>query len=194
MRATLNFIVQVEDSYNNYIDLGDDARLSVNNSIESVKHINRVGKVISAPKGTVVKEGDFVLFHHNICRESWGLKSKRKKSPFSLFDKVFFVPPTEIFMYKKSDSDEWSALSPFVFIKPIPSSVVTLSNGLKVKEESYKGMRPLEGLVAYPNSALIDMGVSKGDTVAFQENSEHEYEILGEIFYKMRNPDILAVL
>lgn len=194
MKATIYFLVRVEDSYNNYVELDDGTRLSTNNSIDSVEHINRVGKVIDAPKGTIVEEGDFLLFHHNICRESWGAKGKKRPSVFAISDNEFFIPVTEIFMYMKKDEDKWTALAPYVFIKPIPAEIISLPNGLKVKEEDYKGMKELVGEVAYPNKQLLDMGVKEGDIIAFQQDSEHEYELKGNTYYKMQNRDILAIL
>tara|TARA_R110002073_G_scaffold332814_1_gene519384 strand:+ start:2329 stop:2913 length:585 start_codon:yes stop_codon:yes gene_type:complete len=194
MKATIYFLVRVEDSYNNYVELDNGVKLSTNNSIDSVQHINRVGKVISAPKGTIVDEGDFILFHHNICRESWGNKSKRRSSVFAISDNEYFVPIPEIFMYMKEGTDKWKAIAPFVFIKPIPAEKIKLKNGLEVTEESYNGMKPLMGKVAYVNKELEEKGVNEGDIIAFQQDSEHEYKIKDEIFYKMKNKDILAIL
>lgn len=194
MKSTIYFLVQVEDSYNNYVELDNGVKLSTNNSIDSVEHINRVGKVISSPKGTIVNEGDFLLFHHNICRESWGAKGKKRHSIFAVDSHTFFVPITEIFMYMKEVDKDWTALAPYVFIKPIPAEVITLPNGLKVDEDSYRGMKPLVGEVAYSNQELIDKGVKEGDIIAFEQDSEHEYKIKGKTYYKMRTQDILAVL
>tara|TARA_R110002074_G_scaffold189465_6_gene355283 strand:- start:16528 stop:17112 length:585 start_codon:yes stop_codon:yes gene_type:complete len=194
MKATIYFLVRVEDSYNNYVELDNGVKLSTNNSIDSVQHINRVGKVISAPKGTIVDEGDFILFHHNICRESWGNKSKRRSSVFAISDNEYFVPIPEIFMYMKEGTEKWKAIAPFVFIKPIPAEKIKLKNGLEVTEESYNGMKPLMGKVAYVNKELEEKGVNEGDIIAFQQYSEHEYKIKDEIFYKMKNKDILAIL
>jgi len=194
MKSTIYFLVRVEDSYNNYVELDNGTKFSTNNSIDSVEHVNRVGKVIDAPKGVIVDKGDFLLFHHNICRQSWGAKGKKRPSVFAMDENVFFVPVTEIFMYMKEGEDKWNALAPFVFIEPIPAGTIKLSNGLEVEEDSYRGMKPLIGKVAYPNQQLIDKGVKEGDTIAFQENSEHEYELKGKTYYKMRNQDILATL
>jgi len=194
MKATIYFLVRVEDSYNNYVEMDNGVKLSTNNSIDSVQHINRVGKVIDAPKGAIVEEGDMLLFHHNICREAWGLKKKKRASVFSISDNEFFIPVTEIFMYMKKGEDKWRAIAPFVFVEPIPAETIQLPNGLTVEEESYKGMKPLVGRLAYSNPQLENLGAKEGDIVAFQQYSEHEYEIKGKLYYKMRNPDVLAVL
>ena len=194
MKSTIYFIVQVEDSYNNYIELDNGVKLSTNNSIDSVEHINRVGKIISSPKGTIATEGDLLLFHHNICRESYGKQGKKRNSVFAISDSIFFVPTTEVFMYMKEGHNDWSALSPFVFIQPILAGKKTLQNGLEVKEEDFKGMKPLIGIASYPNQELINKGVRRGDIIAFQQDSEHEYKIKGKTYYKMKNSDILAII
>ena len=194
MKAILYFLVKVENGYNNQVELSNGLKMTVNNSIESVENINRTGEIISAPKGTIVNKGDQLLFHHNICRESFGYKSKRRKSSFLVRDNIYYVPATEVFMLKRKDSKQWEAIDPYVFIKPIKAEVKTLSNGLKVKEDDYKGMKDLVGTVAFPNKVLEYQGVNKGDTVAFREYSQHEFSIDGEIYYKMKTQDILGVI
>mgnify|MGYP000206339824 CR=1 FL=1 len=54
---TVNYIiVEVEEAYNNKLD-----GIIINNSIENVGNINRVAKVVSAPKFTVLNKGDEVI-------------------------------------------------------------------------------------------------------------------------------------
>lgn len=194
MRSTIFFLVEVEQSYNNYIEFCDGTEFAVNNSIDDVESINRVGKIIDAPKGTSAKKGDLLLFHHNICRDCWGLKSKKRTSAFCVKGNVYYIPFTEIFMIMRQGSTEWEAIDPVVFVEPIPAETEILPNGLEIKEVSYKGMKPLVGKMAFPNKTLLDKGVKKGDTVIFQQDSEHEYKIKGGIYYKMKTQDILAII
>ena len=191
MKATLYFLVKVLDDYNDSVEMSDGTKLAVNNSIDSVEHINRVGKLIDAPKGSIVNKGDLLLFHHNICRQAWGLKGKKRKSDFHVRDQIFYVPVTEIFMYMPDS--EWIAIDPFVFVKPLKAKMKTLSNGLVVEEDSYEGMKDLVGEMAYPNKELVEQGVVKGDLVAFQQDSQHKYTLKGEIYYRMKTQDILGV-
>ena len=193
MKATLYFLVEVDNDYNNYIEMANGQKLKVNDSIDSVENVNRIGKLISAPKGTIVQPGDFILFHHNICRKSWGLKGKLRKSVFNVRGNIYYVPVTEIFMYRKPEDDDWRAIHPFTFVKPIEAKMEVLPNGLEVMEETYKNMKDLVGTMWYPNKELEEMGVKRGDTIAFEEYSQHEFEINGEIYYKMRTSDVLGV-
>lgn len=194
MKATFYFVVEVKDSYNNYIKLENGLEVMVNNTIDSVEHINRVGKVISAPRGTKSSPGDMILFHHNICRDAWGFKGTKRTSMFQISPNHYFVPIPEIFMIKRADSDSWEALDPFVFIKPIPAPVHKLPNGLEVIQNDYKGMDEAVGEVAFVNKTLEMQGVKNGDLITFEEYSQHEYIIDGELYYKMRTSDILAVV
>jgi co-chaperonin GroES (HSP10) len=194
MKATIFFLVEVKDHYNNYVEFQDGTLFAENNSIDSVEHINRVGKVIGAPKGAIVSPGDMLLFHHNICRATYGVKGKRRFSTFLVTGDVFFIPVTEAFMYMKKGETEWRAVDPFVFVEPIPSETITLPNGFEAEEENHNGMKPLVGRMAFPNQELLSMGVNVGDEIAFLEWSEHEYKINDKIYYKMRTRDVLAVL
>tara|TARA_R110002167_G_scaffold331706_1_gene538390 strand:+ start:30757 stop:31341 length:585 start_codon:yes stop_codon:yes gene_type:complete len=193
MKATLFFIVEVEEDYNNTMKLSNGLEIAVNNSIDDVKHINRVGRVVDAPKGALVSKGDLLLFHHNICRQSWGLKGKKRKSNFHIAANQYYIPASEIFMMKRKDDSDWVAIDPFVFIEPLEAKMVKLSNGFEVEEDSYSGMKDLVGKIAYPNKELEHNGVERGDLVAFQQDSQHEYTIDGKLYYKMKTQDVLAV-
>lgn len=194
MKAAAYILVEVQDNYNNFVTLDNGMEYMVNNSIDDVETINRVGKVIHAPGAIKCEPGDMLLFHHNICRMSWGPKGTLRKSAFEVRPNVFYIPATEVFMIMRKGEEDWEALDPFVFIEPVPAGEKILPNGLGVLEENYKGFKHLKGLVAYPNKQLKEWGVKRGDMVAFQQDSEHEYKLKGKTYYKMRTNDILAVL
>lgn len=192
MTATLYFIVDVKDSYNNYKKLENGLEVMVNNTIDSVEHINRIGKIISSPKGVKAHPGDKLLFHHNICRDSWGFKGSKKLSMFQIKPNFYFVPIPEVFMIKRVGSNNWEALDPFVFIEPIPAEKKQLANGLSFVQNDYNGMDEAVGIVAFTNKELEKQGVNKGDLITFEEYSQHEYIIDEKLYYKMRTSDILA--
>lgn len=185
---TINYvIVEVDEAYNN-----EEGGVIVNSTIESVKHINRVAKVVDAPTFTILKKGDEVVCHHNIFRLRNGIGGKRVKSNYHLEGNRYFVPLTEIFMFKRSR--DWEAIRPFVFVKPIGlkdkvrGGIILNTN----ESNSHKGMKKLRGIVKYPNDELVSNGVNTGDEVIFSEWSEYEFNIDGETLYKMSTRDILA--
>lgn len=193
MRAAAYILVEVKNSYNSFVTLDNGLEYRISDSIDDVETLNRVGKVISAPEGMKCTSGDLILFHHNICRKSWGPGGKLRKSAFQVRPFIFYVPVTEVFMIMKEGEDDWTALDPFVFVKPLPLGDRLLPNGLPVPEEYYKDRKHLQGEIVYPNSELEEKGVKVGDRIIFQQDSEHEYKLKGELYYKMRTNDILAI-
>ena len=192
MRATVYFLVQVPQAYNNTVKLSNGTEIFVNNSVDSVEHINRVGVFLDGPKGGVAEPGDLLLFHHNICRQSWNKKSKRQ-SVFYIKDKIYYIPVTEIYMIQKQGSDKWEALDPYVFVRPIEVIKKKLPNGLEVMEDSYKQVKDLMGIVTHPNQTLREAGVKEGDLITFMEDSEHEFKIGNQVHYRMTTNDILTI-
>lgn len=164
----------------------------INNSIDDVETINRVGKVVDCPAGMKCESGDLLLFHHNICRKSWA-KGKLRESNFCVKDNIYYIPATEVMMMMKEGEEDWTAMDPYVFVKPVEAGNIEYPNGLKVKEENHKGRKNLQGILAYPNKSVLELGAKEGDMVWFQQDSEHEYKIRGETYYKMRTEDILAI-
>lgn len=189
--TTINFvIVEIDEAYKNEVD-----GVVVNSTIESVQHINRIAKVIEAPDFTILKSGDEVVVHHNMFRLRNGIKGKKVRSNYHLEGNTYFVPLTEVYMYRRNGSD-WQAIRPFVFIKPVEQETKKEGNVIVNSGESnsYKGRKRLMGTVKYPNDELLDMGVNVGDEIIFSYWSEYEFDIDGEILYKMSNKDILAIL
>lgn len=195
MKAVRYVLVKSDQDYNNEIDFAG-GKLVINSSIESVANINREATVVSSPEGTVLEEGDTVIIHHNIMRRKNDIKGNEIKSPFHLEGNIYFVPPTEIFAYKRGDG-EWKALDPFCFVKPIElEKEKVLDSGIiltPTSKDSFKGRENGVGILRFANRELEESeGIFPGDKVHFEPFSEHEFEIDGEVLYKMRTQDILA--
>lgn len=191
MKSNNFVIVEVDKAYNNEKKIGD-VSLVVNSTIESVEHINRIGKVITSPSFTPLKEGDEVIIHHNICRLRNGTKGKLVESDYHIEDNKYFVPLTEIFMYKREGKD-WIALAPYCFIEPIEDEAKMVGSiYIPHDSDNYKGMVARQGIMKYANPDLIENGINNGDHIAFSEYSEYEFEIDNKIYYKMSNKDVLG--
>lgn len=186
---TLNYvIVEIDEAYKNEIE-----GLVVNSTIESVAHINRIARVVEAPSFTIIKKGDEVVVHHNIFRLRNGLRGRKLQSNYHLEGNKYFVPLTEVFMYKRGNNN-WNAIRPYVFVKPIKKVDKKIGNIIinSSEQNSHKGNIKLHGIIKYPNDELVYNGVDVGDNVIFSDWSEYEFNIDGEILYKMSTNDILA--
>jgi hypothetical protein len=189
--ATINYlIVEIDEAYNNEVEILEGESLVVNSTIENVTYISRRAKVLEAPDFIILEKGDEVIVHHNIFRLRNDTKGHKIQSDFHLESNKYFVPLTEIFLYKRGQ--DWISLEPYVFVKPIKLRLEeTLLVGIK---KDYKGMENRRGIIGFNNKDLIKQGVRVGDEVLFSKNSEYEFKIDGEVYYKMNTKDILAIL
>lgn len=191
---TINYvIIETDSTYNNTIDV-NGLELVVNNTIESVNNINRIVTVLSAPKGTILRKGDKIIIHHNILRSRYDVKGKVINSDYYIEGNKYFVPLTEIYMYKRGDKD-WIALDPYCFVQPIKIEKEEKIGSLYITgilEKNHKGNTSNIGIIKYPNKTLKELGIKNNDKVVFKNYSEYEFEINNQILYKMSTKDILC--
>lgn len=194
METPYFIIVKSDKAYINEQQIDVDFSIITNSTIESVENINRVAVVEVAPEWANVERGDLVVCHHNIFRKYYDYTGKLRNSNFYIKDNLYMVPPTEIFMVKRSGEDSWMAFEPFCFVKPIQYLEETEDFSLSLEEDSHKGQIRNVGILAYPNKDLIAQGASIGSKVVFSDYSEYEFYIDGDLHYKMSTKDILMVL
>ena len=185
MKSVGYIIVEANVLYDN-VENG----IIINDSIENVNNINRIATVISAPKYTVLQEGDEILIHHNIFRKKYTAMGTQVNSSFWIEGNMYYVPLNEVFMIRRDS--EWEALNPFCFIKPIPHKQDAV--GFNLMDNLHKGNLEHRGIVIYSNNDLEALGVNKGDEVIFSKYSEHEFLIDNETCYKMMTSDILGAI
>ena len=190
MKSINYVIVELDEAYVNEEKLSTGDSLIINTTIEDVNYINRVATVKTAPTSTILKQGDKVVVHHNIFRLRNNIKGGVSESNYDIGNGLYIVPLTEVFMYKRDDSD-WIPISPFCFIKPI-KRVEKEGFDVNASEDTHKGNVFRRGEVVHPNEELIQQGIYKGDIIVFSDYSEYEFKIDGEVLYKMSTKDVLA--
>lgn len=192
MNAVNYLIVELEEAYNNEDIVSTGDSVIVNSTIEKVEHVNRIATVKSAPSFIILQEGDQVIVHHNIFRLRNDIKGNVAESNYHIEDNIYYVPLTEIFMFKRGDMD-WQPILPFCFVEPIEKEEVE-GFDLSASESTFKGRLKQKGIITFPNDDLIAQGIKKGDTVMFSKFSEYEFMIDGKIYYKMKTNDIFGVV
>ena len=182
-----NIIVEIDSTYENEVD-----GITVNSTIDSVAHITRVGVVVDAPDFVSVKKGDKVICHHNVFREKRDMKGRKMMSDYYLWDNKYFVPFDLVFAYIRDG--EFNSLSPFCFVKPIEKEGEVVG-GVIINSSQYNSFKHRlsnEGIVTYPNKDMSSQGIKKGDRVVFKPFTRYEFNIGGELLYKMSTKDIVA--
>lgn len=151
--------------------------LIISTSEEDHRYSNREAEVIEVPSGYAgpIEKGDILLVHHNVFKFYNDMKGKRKSGRSFFKDDVFLIDPDQFFMYKKAG--EWHAYDRYCFVKPVKAVSGKIMNP--------DTNQPLTGMMAYPNKYLLDRGVNKGDIVCFTPQSEYEFDVDGEVMYRV---------
>ena len=191
MKTANYVIVELKDAYSNEEEISTGDSFIVNSTIEDVNYVNRVAEVLVAPDFTVLQKGDEVITHHNIFRLRNDVNGNIAQSNYHLDRDRYFIPLTELFMYRRDGSD-WVALEPYCFVKPIEQKKEDTFFDLSLEDDSYKGRLHKHGIMSYPNKGLIEQGIEVGDTIIFSDYSEYEFKVEGELYYKMATKDIIG--
>ena len=182
MKAPYCFIIKPVDGrrYDNIRTYGN-SEFIISASQEDYTVSNRFGEVVSIPiyYNGPVKPGDVVIVHHNVFKYYYDMRGRQKSSWHHLMDDLFVVEPEQVYLHSV-DNVNWSALSPFCFIRPIATEDKMIS--------SLSGLEELWGEVVFKSEDLNE--VSVGDVVSFTPDSEYEFRINGEILYRMFNKNI----
>jgi len=187
MKSPFAFIVKPVKGkrYNNTKEIGG-IEFIISTSQEDHKFSNREAEVIELPLGYKgpIEVGNTLLVHHNVFKYYNNMKGKQVSGRSFFKDNLFFVEDEQFYMYKNIDG--WDAHDKNCFIKPVDV------------EESYIfkpiSNEPLVGEMVYPNKYLSSYGVSKGDRVSFQPESEYEFNVDGEVLYRIFDHQITLAL
>ena len=185
MRSVYDFIVEpVGERYDNELKIGDK-KLVLNSKIESHKFINNKAKVISVPIAfkTPIKVGDQVIIHHNVFRIYYDMKGRPRKSPNFFKDNIYFIDPSQFYLYH--NGEKWNSVDDFCFVKPI---------SIENKYLHQEGNEENTGIVVYSNNSLRGMGVEENSKINFSKDSEYKFVVNNETLYRMRTKDVCTIL
>jgi len=188
MKSPTDFLVQPvgNQRYANKKNIGG-VEFLVSSSEEDHKFSNREAIVIETPlryKGPI-KKGDTLLVHHNVFKYYNDMYGRQKSGRSFFRENTFLIDSEQFFLYKQDG--EWKPYDRYCFIKPIPT---------KQDYHLHKNVRfePLVGEMKYPNEYLKKQGVKKGDRVMFNPNMEYEFQVDGELLYRIYDHQIPVVL
>jgi hypothetical protein len=171
--------------YNNTKEVGG-IDLIVNTSQEDHKYSNREAEVIELPIGYKgpIKIGNILLVHHNVFKYYNDIQGNQKSGKSWFKDDLFFVESEQFFMYKNENG--WNAYGKNCFIRP-----ASVEDSYLYKNIAHE---PLVGIVVYPNAYMISEGVIKGSKVSFKPESEYEFNVDGEVLYRILDHQITMTL
>lgn len=187
MQSPFYFIVKPINGkrYNNTKNVGG-IELIISTSEEDFRFSNRFAEVIELPLGYEgpIRVGDTLLVHHNVFKFYNDIKGRRKSGRSFLKEDIFFLDNEQFYMYKHNG--EWFAHDRYCFVKPIDAKDSYIKK--PISEE------PLMGTMVYPNDKLLSYGISSGDTVCFEPDSEYEFIVDDEKMYRIYDHQITIKL
>ena len=183
MKSIYQFIVEPVNNkrYNNTKTIaGMD--FIVSTSEEDVSASNREAVVIETPLdySGPIEAGDILLVHHNVFKFYNDMKGRRKSGKSFFKENIFFIDYDQFFAYKKDGV--WHGYDRYCFIKPTP-----------VKDSYiYKPItnEPLMGTIAIINDSLKAEGLKVGDMICYKPSQEYEFNVGGEILWRMYDHSI----
>lgn len=187
MKSPFNFITRPVEGrrYNNTKDIGG-IEFIVNTSEEDHRFSNRYAEVLETPakyEGPVQK-GDILLVHHNVFKFYNDMRGRQRSGRSFFRDDIFLLDEEQFYMYKRDG--KWTVVGRNCFVKP----VAAVDSYIKKPFTN----EPLMGVMVYPNEYLISRGVVPGDAVSFKPDSEYEFDVDGEILYRIFDHQITMKL
>lgn len=186
MKSTFYFLVTPVDG-KEFSFVGKEG-LILSSNIEDYKSTQRLAKVVGlcGVDDMGLKEGDIVVVHHNTFRSYYDMKGRTKKSANFVKDKIYYVEPERIYMYIRDGEEK--VFGQYSFVKPVKKE----SEGFQVSTRIEK---ELVGEVALIDDWFSrEFSVNTGDFITFTRDSEYEFKINDEKYYRVPTKNIVAVL
>ena len=181
MKSPFYFIVEPVGGrrYNNVKKIGDIDFIT-STSQEDHKASNRYAKVIECPSGYSgpISPGDILVVHHNVFKIYYDMQGKERSGFSFLKDNTFFLEENQFYMYY--DGSKWNTIGDYCFVSPVDND-----NDF----ETYR-YKHLVGKIRHNNKQLENIGVREGEMISFTPHSEYEFNVDGELLYRMKVNDI----
>ena len=187
MKSPHSFIVKPIDNrrYSNTKKIGNiDFITSTSEEDHTVS--NRYAKVIEVPIDDAgeVKVGDTLLAHHDVFKFYNDMYGRRKSGKSFFKDDLFFIDPDQFFLFKRNDV--WKGYHKYCFVKPASAKDSFIKKSGIIE--------PLMGTLKYSNSQLDKLGLKVGDEISYQPETEYEFNVDGEVLYRMFTNNITLKL
>jgi len=185
MKSPFFFLIKPKGSeYKNTIEIAGET-IIINSTVENHENVNRFAEVIGVPnyyKGDI-KKGDIIVVHHNVFRIYYDMKGRPRKSPNFFKDNIYFIDPSQFYLYH--NGEKWNSVDDFCFVKPI---------SIENKYLHQEGHEENTGIVVYSNNSLRGMGVEEDSKINFSKDSEYKFVVNNETLYRMRTKDVCTIL
>lgn len=194
MKMRDNFVVHLENTMVDQIELSNGLNLYVDTKYDEFKHRVNEGEVAFTPYNydTAIESGDTIYFHHLVV-----LNGGQKLPGYDDHYVVFYNPEaainSQVIAYKKKDSEMVVPMDGWSILKHVEEPEKELKSDLIEIVTLEKDDTPNKGEVAFSSAEAEELGLSVGDVVGFPNNMDYRFKIDGEEYYRVRTEDLLYV-
>lgn len=205
-KAVRDFIVQVENPYDEEYDLGGGIKLERPSHTNEFDNINKFGTVIHTVEGSGVPEGATLYFHHFITE--WRESNISQQYCLDKKKGLYRVPYCPMgsedmqknLAYAWEKDGEVQSINDWVFVEQVREDFEKTESGLfiveKVDDTMYASgeMKPKKGYgrVAFLNKYFEDMGLKKGGVILHRNGAEYPMKINGTTYWRVWDRFLLA--
>lgn len=187
MEPIRDIIVKVPKAYKDSIELSGGLKIYLHQGLRQNKDTIRYGEVVAVPSICPydVRIGDTLFFHHGIVGITVTDQIGEVEPPYLIDrkERLYRVPiNTDWHMcYAVERNGEFMALDGLCFVKPIKKKKYETSLEIANNEVELEGIAEM----VYSCPKLEAQGIKKGDKVTYEKDSEYEFPIDGEKYYRM---------
>lgn len=186
MKPIRDIIVRVPQAYTDRLALPSGFVVYLSTTVRESYDSVRYGEVVAIPDDCEldVEVGDTVFFHQNITatlfEEQGAVDSKYL---YEKKDNLYRVPINKDWplIYARDRKGDFQALNGVCFVKPVVKKKYETTLDIVGNEVEVSQI----GTIAYSCNELEKRGITKGDTIVFEKDSEYEFRLNDEKLYCM---------
>jgi len=194
MKALYHFVVKLEKTHHDTIELENGTVLHVDPKWKEFERRVMYGEVTSTPvKYDVdVEVGDTLFFHHHVVMSDALKVEVNDEQRFIVGYDPENTLSCHAIAYRSKKTGELHMLADWVFLQPIEEEKKKDSEIIEIVD--LKPKTHLKAKVFCCPKDMITQGVKPGDIVGFKQNRDYEMKLEDEtVVFRMRSEDMMYV-
>jgi co-chaperonin GroES (HSP10) len=194
MKGTKNFIIQIDNPYNDTFKTESGVELYGNVDFTTERQSNRIAKVVGIPSlfKTEIKVGFEVLIDASpLYRQIYQGTKQWYQNVVDVDKNLYHLEKDMIVCYRENAKSDWIGFGENNLAEPLfeqKNINTTLLLPKNATEKKYNGKVKIH----YANSNLKKEGVKNGDTLYMNSIGGIKYWLDGKEFWWIRNKDVIA--
>lgn len=194
MTGLYEYVIHVDGHFNDKVETKSGVEIFVDRRMSFEKSANRVGTIISTPLfyDSILKAGYEVMFDPTLVYRPI-YKSIEKDSPYLINSEksLFKATASLIVLYREDSVSEWKGFGDNLIVKKIKEETEEAKSSiLYIPESSSVKYKNWLAKIVFPNSEVINSGLSAGDNIYYSPKAGIPFDIEGIEMLWIRSKDV----